>query len=175
MYIPNLLIISGKGKKSGKTSMACRIIRQFKDLDITSVKISPHYHEATPGVIEISTAEGYAIYEETQPGTGKNTSRMLEAGAARAYLACAWDHPIAEVFSQIMKIIPSGTPVICESPSLRNFIEPGVFIIMESETEDNKNIEHLKKMNHMNFLLDELNEMESIPLLFKNGRWSEQK
>jgi hypothetical protein len=175
MYIPNLLIISGKGTKSGKTSMACRIIRQFSESGITSVKLSPHYHEASPGLILISASDGYSIYEETQRGTGKNTSRMLDAGADRVFLACAWDYPVEEAFALIIKNIPSGTPIICESPSLRNYIEPGVFIIMEREAEDNSEIEELKKLPHLKFRLDELREMEEIPVIFKNGRWYEQK
>ncbi len=50
MIVPNLLIIAGTGNKSGKTSMACRIIEQLKHLEIVSVKITPHFHETTPGL-----------------------------------------------------------------------------------------------------------------------------
>ena len=58
MTIPNLLIIAGIGNKSGKTSMACRIIEQFKTLDIVSVKITPHFHETTPGLVPIVEKKG---------------------------------------------------------------------------------------------------------------------
>ena len=54
--IPNLLLIAGTGTKSGKTSMACRIIEQFPELKITAIKITPHFHETTPGLASI--AEG---------------------------------------------------------------------------------------------------------------------
>lgn len=175
MYIPNLLIISGKGTKSGKTSMACRIISQYSELGITSVKISPHYHEATPGLIRISGSDDYVIYEEKQKGTNKNTSRMLDAGAAKVYLACVWNCPIVDVFNIIMKNVPTGTPVICESPSLRNFVEPGIFIIMEKYAEDNTEIEDLRKVPHLKFCLDGLREMDKIPVSFINGRWIEQR
>ena len=68
MKIPNLLLIAGTGTKSGKTSLACKIIEQFKNLNITAIKISPHFHETTDGLISISEGEGYAIYEETSKG-----------------------------------------------------------------------------------------------------------
>lgn len=155
--------------------MACRVIRQARELGITSVKLSPHYHEASPGLILISSSDGYAIYEETQRGTEKNTSRMLDAGADRVFLACAWDYPVEEAFAIIIKNIPPGTPIICESPSLRKYVEPGVFIIMERQAEDNSEIKDLKKLPHLKFRLDELHEIEEIPVIFKNGRWSEQK
>ena len=78
--------------------------------------------------------------------------RMLEAGADKVYFAKVWDDQLFEVFTEIMKIIPEGTPVICESPALRNFVEPGVFIIMTSETiHKHKDISHLTALPHVMF------------------------
>ncbi|MBK8884338.1 MAG: hypothetical protein IPN67_18855 [Bacteroidales bacterium] len=51
--IPNLLLIAGTGTKSGKTTMACKIIRQFSELKITAIKITPHFHETTPGLLPV--------------------------------------------------------------------------------------------------------------------------
>ena len=51
MIIPNLLIIAGTGNKSGKTTLACRMIEQFRNPGLISVKITPHFHETTPGLI----------------------------------------------------------------------------------------------------------------------------
>ena len=81
MIFPNLLLIAGTGTRSGKTSMACKIIEQFPDLEITAIKISPHFHETTTGLISKSEKKGYSIYEETNRGTLKDTSRMLHSGA----------------------------------------------------------------------------------------------
>ncbi|TAL59958.1 MAG: hypothetical protein EPN88_16615 [Bacteroidetes bacterium] len=81
MLIPNLLLIAGTGTKSGKTSIACRIISQFKILNITAIKISPHLHEVTPGLIPLIEKKGYSVYEETNRNTSKDTSRMLHSGA----------------------------------------------------------------------------------------------
>ncbi len=63
--IQNLLLVAGTGTKSGKTSLACRIITQFRDLGITAVKITPHFHETTPGLLARYEEQGFAIYEET--------------------------------------------------------------------------------------------------------------
>ena len=168
----NLLLIAGTGTKSGKTSMACRIIRQFPELKITAVKITPHFHETTPGLVSISEATGYVIYEETERNGFKDTSRMLDAGAERVYFAKVWDDQLFEVFNGIMKLIPEGTPVICESPAMRNIAEPGLFIIMTSDTIDKyKDISHLQKLPHVMFKYEELDTTGTIPVSFENGSW----
>jgi len=170
--IPNLLLIAGTGTKSGKTSMACKIIRQFPELKITAVKITPHFHETTPGLVSISKENGYVIYEETEKNGLKDTTRMLKAGADKVYFAKVWDEQLFEVFREIMKLIPEGVPVICESPALRNFVEPGVFVIMKSDTiHKHKDITHLLTLPHVMFQFETLDSLRSIPVKFTDGRW----
>jgi hypothetical protein len=173
-FIPNLLIIAGTGTKSGKTTFACRIIEQFRELGLVGIKISPHFHDKTSGLLERSSAEGYSIHIETNGGTEKDTSRMLRAGASKVFLALVWDSRLTEVFNKIMEDIPSGTPVVCESPSLRNFIEPGLFIIMTSETENKRqDLNHLQELPHVMFKLEELKDFKKLPVEFRDGKWSE--
>jgi len=172
MTIPNLLIIAGTGNKSGKTSMACRIIEQFKHLKIVSVKITPHFHETTAGLVLISEKPGFSVYEETNRGISKDTSRMLKAGASGVYFAKVTDESLLNAFENIYKCIPPDVPVICESPALRSFVEPGLFIIMISSEKDNhKDIKHLFKLPHLEFNLDYLSGDNELPVSFKNGKW----
>jgi hypothetical protein len=172
MLIPNLLLIAGTGTKSGKTSVACRIIKQFPELKITAIKISPHFHDLTPGLIPIHEEEGYSIYEEKRTDSSKDTSRMLYSGASKVFFAKVLDDRLLFVFYRIMDHIPEGTPIICESPALRNFIEPGVFIIMNSLTPNKKkNISHLLNLPHLKFELEELKDIPSIPIGFEDGGW----
>jgi hypothetical protein len=170
--IKNLLLIAGTGTKSGKTSMACRLIRQFPELKIIAIKITPHFHETTSGLLTISEKRGYTIYEETDSKTFKDTSRMLDSGAYKVYFAKVWDDQLFEVFSEIMKFIPQATPAICESPALRNFVEPGVFIIMTSEDiNKKKDISHLQKLPHVMLKLEETDNSDSFPIGFEEGKW----
>jgi len=172
LKIPNLLLIAGTGTKSGKTSLACKIIEQFSNLDITSIKISPHFHETTEGLISKSEKKGYSIYEESNRDTTKDTSRMLSSGAYKVFFAKVWDDQLPDVFLEIFKDLPSDIPIICESPALRNFIEPGVFIIMTSNTVNkHKDISHLRILPHVMFKLEELKNIESLPIGFKDGKW----
>jgi hypothetical protein len=172
MIVPNLLLIAGAGTKSGKTSLACKIIRQFPSLSITAIKISPHFHETTEGLTAKVENKGYAIYEETNSETSKDTSRMLKAGASKVYFAKVWDDQLFEVFKIIMEYVPGDVPVICESPALRNFAEPGVFIIMTSDSIlKHKDIRHLTALPHVMFKLEELEEIDSMPISFEKGKW----
>jgi len=172
MTIPNLLIIAGTGTKSGKTSLACRIIEQFSNLEIIAVKITPHFHETTEGLVVKSEEKGYAIYEETNRETSKDTSRMLKSGAKKVWFAKVWDNQLLNVFNEIMKEVPEGTPVICESPALRNFVEPGLFVIITSSTTNKiKDISHLKKLPHVMIKYEDLQNTDKIPIDFIDGNW----
>jgi hypothetical protein len=172
MIIPNLLLIAGTGTKSGKTSLACRLIEQFRNLKIIAIKITPHFHETTHGLIILYEEPGYAIYEETDMNSDKDTSRMLKAGASKVYFAKVFDDRLHFVFNKIKDLIPQGVPIICESPALRNYIEPGAFLIISSETiNKRKNISHLQNLPHVMFKFEELNRISSFPVKFENGRW----
>jgi len=172
MIIPNLLLIAGTGTNSGKTSMACRIIESLPELRITAIKITPHFHETTPGLVLKSERDGYAIYEETNRDSSKDTSRMVKAGAAKVYFAKVKDNKLFEAFNEIMKEVPEGTPVICESPALRTFVEPGVFIIMTSDViNKHKDIKHLQALPHLMVKLEELENVDILPIGFIDGSW----
>jgi hypothetical protein len=173
MIIQNLLLIAGTGTKSGKTTLACRIIQQFRDLNITAIKITPHFHETTPGLTTIHEETGYAIYEETNTESDKDTSRMLKAGASKVYFAKVLDDRLLYVFNKIHDLIPEGTPIICESPALRYYAEPGAFLIISSQTTNKfKDISKLQSLPHVMFKLEELDGLNSVPIRFVDGKWS---
>jgi hypothetical protein len=97
---------------------------------------------------------------------------MLSAGSEKVYFAKVWDDQLFDVFLKIMKLIPAGVPVICESPALRNFVEPGVFVIMTSEViNKHKDISSLKALPHVMLQYEDLDRIESLPLVFTDGGW----
>jgi hypothetical protein len=172
----NLLLIAGTGRNSGKTTLACQIIEQFRHLGIISIKISPHLYMPTDGLILVSEKycpSGYLIYEETNPESSKDSSRMLKCGAAKVYFVQSKEEFINEAFSEIIENISEKTPVICESQTLRNYIEPGAFILMGPGTEDHsKNTDHMIRYTHINLSLEDLQRMRSLPFDFKDGMWN---
>ncbi|MBG0860873.1 MAG: hypothetical protein IQL11_15345 [Bacteroidales bacterium] len=170
MVIPNLLIIAGTGNKSGKTSMACRLIEQYRYLKVFGIKITPHFHETTAGLITIIEEPGYSVYEETNRELSKDSSRMLQAGALKVFFARVTDDALEEAFFEILEHIPSNAPIICESPALRYYVEPGLLIIMDSPLiNKTKDISNLRKLPHVVFDLGKLTS--PVPVFFENHRW----
>lgn len=70
------IIVAGTGRKSGKTTLVCRILRLTPGLGWTAVKISHHAPDS---------GAPYEIIEEATPGQTGDTRRYLAAGAARAF------------------------------------------------------------------------------------------
>jgi len=172
MVIPNLLIIAGTGNRSGKTSMACRIIDQYRHLRVFGIKITPHFHDVTGGLIKLVGESGYSIYEETNRESLKDSSRMLRAGAVKVFYAQVNDDIIEEAFYEILEHIPSKAPIICESPALRYYVEPGLFIIMDSaESIKNKDISHLQKLPHVAFNLEKTDLTKEVQVSFEQHKW----
>lgn len=129
--LPQLLIIAGTGRNSGKTTLACQIIHEFSPgQSIVAIKITPHFHENPGNGRVIINKPNIYIAEERATTTGKDSSRMLEAGAVQSYFVMTTDEYLKEAFSEILTRIAPNTLVVCESGGLRHLIRPGLFFMM---------------------------------------------
>ena len=132
LKLPQLLLIAGNGRDSGKTTLACLLIQKFSpDHQITALKISPHKHRIVTGGRIILDTENLYMAEETDAGTGKDSSRMLKAGAGRSFFICSSEDQMPVVLNKILEITDDHTLLICESGGLRRFAEPGLFFIVD--------------------------------------------
>ena len=137
--LPNLLIVSGNGRDSGKTTLVCDIIKKFSSRAVTAIKICPHYHPDDIGLKIIHKEHNFLIAEETSRESGKDSARMLEAGADKVYYLQVLDDHIAEAFSKLRAMLDSKSLIICESGWLRSVVKPGVFLMVNrTEREDFK-------------------------------------
>lgn len=130
------LIIGGTGRKSGKTSLAVSLISRHRARVVTAVKITPHRHPETSGLVITTGNEHFTVYEERNASGMKDTSLMLRSGAERVFLVTAGDGFIEEAFRAVRKLIPPDSPVIYESPSLRNNVVPDLFVMMRYENDN---------------------------------------
>ena len=139
-----------------------------------AIKVSSHLHEPSEGLILISEYPGYSIYEETNPSTGKDTSRMLQSGAAKVYyIEIIERDTLFKAVTEIVSKVPVNTPVICESVSLVDFVEPGVFALMISDNTVNpKDIAEIRKVKHIEMSLEGVTETDILPFSFYDGMWS---
>jgi len=132
IVIPQLLLIAGTGRNTGKTTFVCNILRKFSlNHPIIALKITPHFHKnIQSGKVIIDRDEVY-IAEETDAATGKDSSLMLQAGAQKSFFVMAKDEHVGVAFHEIEKLIPAGSLLVCESGGLRHHVVPGLFFMMK--------------------------------------------
>ncbi len=131
--MPQLLIIAGTGRNTGKTTIACEIIRRFSpEKSIIALKITPHFHKNIQSGKVLADNENFYIAEETNSTTGKDSSLMLKAGATISYFIMTTDEFLEEAFGEILNFIPSDSMLICESGGLRHHVIPGLFLMMKN-------------------------------------------
>ena len=172
----NILLIAGTGRNSGKTTLACNIIEKFSNyFEVTAVKISPHFHQGTNNLEAIDKSKGYNIYLETKKDNGKDSARMFKAGASKVYYVEVLDNCLMDAFLAIIKKIPPSSPVVCESPALRNYIIPGVFLVVDHPETKNKKAEILKWKRVADEFIDTSNRNTGTTVerleFNKNGWW----
>jgi hypothetical protein len=134
LILPNLLLIAGTGRNSGKTTMACAIIRKFStSYPIIAVKISPHLHAKVHDLQLIFSGENFYIGEEIDDSKHRDSSRMLAAGARRSFFIMNREEQLWEAFQKVLSLVDHEDYIVCESGGLRNVVTPGLFFMMSND------------------------------------------
>lgn len=142
--IPNLLLIAGTGRNSGKTLLAEKLIKKFSSSEhLVAMKIAPHMHPVSEDEKIMYKSDSLIIISEQNPSRSKDSSRMLAAGADKVYYVQVTDDNLEENIPKIIALLGTKWPVICESGGLRNYVRPGLFFIMTSK--ENTEIKHSVK------------------------------
>ncbi len=129
--LPNFLIISGEERNVGKTILACNIIAKFsRNYPIIGLKLTPHVHQNVGNAKALITDKDLVLYEETGDYTRKDSSRMLTAGATKAYLLQITDERLKTGLEKFLNIAGRNSLVVCESGRLHDIIEPGISLFL---------------------------------------------
>jgi hypothetical protein len=138
MACPYMLLIGAAGRDVGKTEFACELIRRYAaahpvfGLKITTIQkrdgSCPRGGRGC-GVCS-SLKEDFCITEETLAGNGKDTMRMLLAGAKRVYWLRVLQEHLEAGRRRLLEYVPANALVVCESNSARSVLEPGVFLVI---------------------------------------------
>lgn len=146
--LDEMLMIGSTESNVGKTELACALLRKFsKSCNITGIKVTTIKDEdgrcprGGEGCGVCSSLEGvYHITEELNRNSGKDTARLLAAGASRVFWLRVLKEHIQEGMTAVLEIIGKDAVSICESNSLREIVEPGLFLITrKSNSESWKN------------------------------------
>lgn len=135
-----MLMIGSAGANVGKTELACSLLGKFgKEHDIVGVKVTTirakdgQCPRGGEGCGVCSSLEGnFCITEETNRTSGKDTSRLLAAGASRVFWIRVLKDYLAEGINAMLDVIGSEAITICESNSLRQVVEPGLFLMVSN-------------------------------------------
>lgn len=138
--IGQMILIGSTGRNSGKTVLAAALIKKWKDLfPISALKITT-INQKDGGCSRGGTGCGacagicndFELIEETSIRNGKDTSLLLAAGAQQVFWLRSLQSGLREAVSLFLTQIPENTVIICESNSLRKFVEPGLFIMIRN-------------------------------------------
>ncbi len=134
MYMKNLLIVGGTGRNVGKTEFVCRLIRKISEKRLVyALKVSAVYpDEQLFHGRHDSGEKDVGLYEEKDPGSGKDTARMLMAGAARVFYLRSDGSGVAEGFAAFLREVPENALLVCESNSLADVVQPALLVVVRS-------------------------------------------
>ena len=129
-----IILIAGAGQNVGKTTFACQLIKHIvkQNKQVYTVKISPHLHQEVQEYI-IFENENFILSLEKQNDTGKDSSRMLAAGAKESFFLQVKDDYLEEAFLYTSSLIPEDVCCIVESGGLRQILKPFCFSLFSEK------------------------------------------
>lgn len=135
--IDRMLMIGSSGANVGKTELACAILRRLSvHHDIAAIKATTigdkdgQCPRGGEGCGVCSSLRGdFCITQETNRHSDKDTSRLLSAGASRVYWLRVLKTHLEEGASALIETLGADMTCICESNSLRQVVEPGLFLL----------------------------------------------
>jgi Molybdopterin-guanine dinucleotide biosynthesis protein len=160
-YHSNLILVAGTGRNSGKTTLVCKLIKLFsKNKEVVAVKISSHNHHDEYDTTCATAGNGYRIWRETNPPEGKDTYRMLHAGAHKVYYVECNQESLEEAFYKIKSLTQDSALIICESGGLRHLVQPGLFIMATNDREPKESAKLLLPLADLTFSFTEIISFE---------------
>lgn len=156
--IPNMLLIAGTGRNCGKTTFACDLLGRFgNQTPIYALKVSHHISHVTSSDENMITADSLVLTEEMERHTGKDSSRMLTAGAVRSFFAVCQPEGYPLLLNEMTGLSGPGILWIVESAGLRHMIEPGVFVLVDQKyrkSPEKPEVEALRRFHPYPVLFD---------------------
>lgn len=172
----NILLVSGSGRNCGKTTVACNIIKQLKKKGLVyGLKITPHFHIIGDDQQIVDEGAGYKIFRETNYCSGKDSSRMLNAGADVVYFIQCSDNNLSGIYEQLKQLIPEGFPVVCESGSFASIYQPGLHILVDGVDCDDSKISYKSNLEKSEIIITagEFNQTNiSYHINYSDNQWT---
>lgn len=135
ILLPTTLVVGASSRNCGKTTFICELLDRFAAYKPIAVKIKTVY----PGDDRWHGKGGkltspFIIREETVTTGMEDSVRFLQAGAEKVYYIKSHANSLTEAIQLFLKMIPKSRPLIFESNSVRDCIEPSVFLMIIGST-----------------------------------------
>lgn len=131
-----ILLISGSERSVGKTSFMRRVIAKNASHSLVAIKMTPHFHEPTSGLVSLFETDNYRIYQETDFSASKDSSLFLQAGAETVYYIQSTDAFLEEAFNLATAQLSPEQPIVVESVRLRTIMVPEMFVFLQKDYEE---------------------------------------
>jgi molybdenum cofactor guanylyltransferase len=134
---PGMIMVGAAEQNAGKTTFACRLIRRFTaQRPVVGVKVTTivaRDGECPRGKqgcgVCTSLKHDFEITQELDGPPGKDTTRMLEAGAERVYWLRTMAAHLPRAAAALARTLGPDALTVCESNSLRQAARPDLFIM----------------------------------------------
>ena len=175
-------MIGSAGSNVGKTELACAILGRFsKECNVIGIKVTTikdkegQCPRGGEGCGVCSSLEGvYNIVEEFNSSSEKDTARLLAAGASRVFWLRVREESLQEGMTALLDVIGNDVVSICESNSLRQVVEPGLFLMVGSRDSKNWKSSALGVKKHADrIVISDGSSFDFDPNRIKsiNGKW----
>jgi hypothetical protein len=139
----SVVVVGGNTRNIGKTSVVAGLIAAMPERQWVAMKITQFGHgvcSADGKECGCATADHtVAISEEKKPDSGTDTSRYLQAGAAKSYWVRTRQGQLHEAMPHVRKLLGAAENVVIESNSVLRFLKPDVALsVLDLSSEDFK-------------------------------------
>jgi molybdenum cofactor guanylyltransferase len=138
--VPGMLLIGAAQRDAGKTTFATTLVsRLARTGRVTGVKVTlirddegpcPHGGDDCHDCA-LPCGQGFVLAEERGERPGKDTAKLLAAGASRVLWLRARESSLLEARDALLAALEPGVPVICESNTFRRAVEPDLYVVLE--------------------------------------------
>ena len=162
--VDNMIMIGSFGRNSGKTEIAEELIKKFRNqLRISALKVTTITEcngkricpqgDSGCGVCALISGD-YCLDKETGAQPGKDTSRLLAAGADPVFWLRSLRGSLLAGFKDFMTHTSTNTLVICESNSLREYVEPYYFIMIKNVKSNSEKPSALRVSKYADLVIE---------------------
>lgn len=132
-----MIIIGGSHRQSGKTDIACHIIKKLmKKGPVVCLKVCCHdINDSRDIKADFMLDDFWLVKEEPQEGT-KSTDRMYASGANVVYRLIVMRETLEEGFELFLQTVGDKQMIVCESNAISDLIKPALFVFIEKKSEE---------------------------------------